>query len=181
MSRRQPTGHGRPTEPDRLSFSELREVARRRAAMREATGEGVTRRDFVRAGAAAAVAAATSQAAVAAGPDPQVALTECMNAMKKAAATAAAGKLPFARGVEAELEKLALPKFVEHIAGWEAIKPKVTRAAAGIGTIAATLAQINESPVIGRDHLKAAVKDVRENCKARGVEDARFVFCPMLE
>lgn len=196
--------YAKPHEPGRLSYAQLREVAARRAAEKSSlsvtapavsgpivaadaaappeipmpmdyeVSRGVSRRDFVRAGAVAAIAGATSRAAFAGQATPRDAFDACMKAM-----TAAAAPMSFAPDVEPALVKHGLPKFPSNMPTWEALKDKVLAASRAIGVISASLARLNSDTIEYR-HVKDAVEVVKNNCGVRGKADERYVFCPDL-
>lgn len=186
--------NGRTEQPGRLSYAQLRELAARRTAARSGRGEipmptdhevsqGVTRRDFVRAGAVAAVAAASSRRAFAdlqGGDTPRAAFDKCIRAMKEGAKKSG---LAWAPDVEATLEQYGLPIFKENIAKWEILEPRVLDASSAIGEIASRLAGLNESERIERRHVKAAVGAVKQICtvgKSGMAAEQRWIFCPDL-
>lgn len=197
MARRKTrTHHTEPARPVRASYAELREAARMRRAARAArttaqdtprpaagataqlpdqqASRGISRRDFVSAGAVAVVTtAAAAPALFAQTTTPEAALDICISEMKKAST------LPMGKGVEAWLRQHALGNFVKHIAEFDKNKDKVVEAARAIGSIASTLASLNESPTVENRHMHDAVAAVKPNCKVGAIQP-RFVFCPDL-
>ncbi len=133
----------------------------------------MSRRDFVRAGAAAAIAAAASGDAFAGQDYPRGAFDACVSAIRDGAKT-----MTLSAGAETWLERNLLPMFTPEKKNiWDDYRPRVLAASAAIGTISAALAHINADKVIGDQHVEAAIAAVRKICLVK-VGDQRWIFCP---
>jgi len=158
--------------PAGRSCSQLRELAAQRAAARR----GISRRDFVTAGAATAIAAATVRDSFA--ETPREAFDLCIARMKEGAK-----ELSFDTEVLQALETHGLPVFEEHKGKWPGAKPRVLAASYAIGEISAALARLNNpssTKTIRYPQAKDAVEVVKRNCTVHWKVEPRGVFCPDL-